>query len=725
MPRMPVSPVFAEIAKAIYGDDVDPRELAKFMSDSPDVHIDGDVNAKKARREKVLAGVGLASTGLAGVAGLHAIKATTVENKVRSGEAVAGKTGRVTRAVARVTRLNPAKAAAVVGGGALALHGVELLGDTLGARAQIQALNKQPKPGVQPAGVAKAFRLRPLNPMGARVPSLRARRPSITPTAPGRLFGKSVTWTGTISKVDADKRQVFGWASVSSMGGRPVLDLQGDIVPIEETEKAAYRYVLESRKGGDMHARVAKAYDSPKHTSDLIESFVVTPEKLSKMGLPSDALPIGWWVGFHVNDDAQWAMVKSGERTGFSIHGTGTRTTVAKMGPEVKDWDTYHALRRKGHSKGSAARIANSVAKGAHSAPGEAAAKPILHRIAYGPRHSSDPGVRRANKVRGLLHLHADKIAGVNDYLGSMDAGMPPGLHGIPAMLLTKADMPVLRFLGKGPIPTAGPRALPKPPGRHRLMAVNPGGARHQASTETNKWRQIERKSEHSWGPVGPKHLAKADDTYVGRHRTPRSTAERTVYGGGRHRVAESRKTPWSLTTPKHSSSKITNAMNPVKRTIQRVGISGQMLEDKYPLPGKVLRWAIEKRDDTSVDRVKDEARRSARGLGERVGQAVHPPAVKLHRVASSMASKVGYQKQTRRLVYRMRNGSEYTYKAKPSVGQAATEADSPGSFYNENIKNQAKRTTGVGLIGRARLLADPVEKSAVRLVAMRTVRHA
>lgn len=32
-------------------------------------------------------------------------------------------------------------------------------------------------------------------------------------------------------------------------------------------------------------------------------------------------------------------------------------------GPQVKDWDTYHALRRKGHSKESAARIANAQAK--------------------------------------------------------------------------------------------------------------------------------------------------------------------------------------------------------------------------------------------------------------------------------------------------------------------------------------------------------------------------
>lgn len=138
-----------------------------------------------------------------------------------------------------------------------------------------------------------------------------------------------VTWTGVIAKVDPDKRQVFGWASISAINGEEVIDLQGDIVPIEEVEKSAYRYVIESRKGGDMHKRVSKQ-DEPLHTADMIESFVVTPEKLEKMGLEPDALPHGWWVGYHVNDDAQWNMVKSGERKGFSIHGSGKRTAVSK-----------------------------------------------------------------------------------------------------------------------------------------------------------------------------------------------------------------------------------------------------------------------------------------------------------------------------------------------------------------------------------------------------------
>jgi hypothetical protein len=131
-----------------------------------------------------------------------------------------------------------------------------------------------------------------------------------------------VVWEGEFAKVDSDKRQVFGWASIVEVDGVPVVDLQGDYIDIEEVEKSAYDYVVKSRKGGDMHRRDGEV---PVHVSDMIESFIVTPEKREKMGLP-DSVPSGWWVGYQINDDEAWNLVKSGKRTGFSIHGRGQRT---------------------------------------------------------------------------------------------------------------------------------------------------------------------------------------------------------------------------------------------------------------------------------------------------------------------------------------------------------------------------------------------------------------
>lgn len=125
-----------------------------------------------------------------------------------------------------------------------------------------------------------------------------------------------------ISKVDTDKRQVFGWASISKKDGAVVQDLQGDTIDTDELERAAYNYILNSRKGGHEHQK--NADNTPVHVADIIESFVVTPEKKQALGLPED-MPEGWWVGMKVHDDEVWELAKSGELAGFSVHGSGRR----------------------------------------------------------------------------------------------------------------------------------------------------------------------------------------------------------------------------------------------------------------------------------------------------------------------------------------------------------------------------------------------------------------
>lgn len=592
-----VDPVFAEVAKAIYGEDVDPRELLeKFSPGDSDLHIDGS-DPKARKRARTEAAIGLGASSVATVAGLDAMRTSVQENKDRVAraegrEVIERGPSKVARALRKIPGATPKRVAVGIGAGLMGLHGVELVGDALGAKAQVKQLQAT-KPKKPDDTLVKAFRLKALNPLAInKVPSLRAKRPRTNPTAPGTLFGKSaeeVTWTAEIAKVDTEKRQVFGWASVSEINGEPVVDLQGDIVPIEELEKAAYTYVLESRKGGDMHTRIAKADTQPLHTADLIESFVVTPEKLEKMGLAHDALPLGWWTGFKVNDDTQWDLVKQGKRTGFSIHGLGTRTPVSK--------------------------------------------------------------------------------------------------------------------------------ALP---GKHRLVAIAEG-AKHRASTDTNKWVKIERKSEHSWGPVGPKHLAKAEhrlpdsDTrqYSGRHRAVATDRARAGMGG-KHAQAVGNPEPWVNTAPKHSASKSTRASAPVKRLIRRIGAKAQTLEDSQPLAGKLVRWAIEKDASDVKDKATKRLRRVGESLKERTTAALHPLPVKLRPVDSEMADKMGYQQQTRRLTYEMRNGRKYTYRAKPALGNQAMSSRSKGQFYNYRVKHKATPTDRVSLAGRARLFANPnVEKAA------------
>jgi Putative phage serine protease XkdF len=131
--------------------------------------------------------------------------------------------------------------------------------------------------------------------------------------------------SGEISKLNVAKQQCFGWCSVVKIDGKDVIDKQNDIIDIDDIEEAAYDYVLNSRKGGDMHQRAEDGGVLAK--AEMIESFVLTPEKIAKMGLP-DSVPQGWWIGMKVHDPQLWDDVEHGKKRKFSIHGTGTRTEV-------------------------------------------------------------------------------------------------------------------------------------------------------------------------------------------------------------------------------------------------------------------------------------------------------------------------------------------------------------------------------------------------------------
>lgn len=127
----------------------------------------------------------------------------------------------------------------------------------------------------------------------------------------------------TILKSDDDKRLVFGWASVSvTLDGVPLEDRQSDIIDPDELESAAYEYVLNFRDGGEEHI------PSLRKKARLVESCVFTKEKQAALGLPEGALPVGWWIGFYVDDDEAWEKIKNGTYKMFSIEGTATRETI-------------------------------------------------------------------------------------------------------------------------------------------------------------------------------------------------------------------------------------------------------------------------------------------------------------------------------------------------------------------------------------------------------------
>lgn len=124
-----------------------------------------------------------------------------------------------------------------------------------------------------------------------------------------------------IRKVDAEKREITGWASVSlDNEGRPVVDSQGDHIPLDELEAAAHEAFArdEGRAvAGDMHKRVG--------VGTIIESMVLTAEKRAALGLGEG--PQGWVVTMKIHDDKTWADIKSGRKMELSIAGMAERVS--------------------------------------------------------------------------------------------------------------------------------------------------------------------------------------------------------------------------------------------------------------------------------------------------------------------------------------------------------------------------------------------------------------
>lgn len=269
---------FMTVAKALYGDGA--WEIVKSRAPlSPE--------ERKKKNERTQARVGLASNVVGIAAGAAGLAAASKLPALRKTGATLKNAGPVTGRLAGKLKSPTARRRLIQAGagGAVGLQVANLAGDAVANRVLARSSK-------DPSKVKKSV--------------------------------DSFTVTATVSKAMDDKRQVYGWASITEMNGQPVVDLQGDYVTIEEIEKAAHKYISSSRKGGDMHLRDG---DNPVHVADLIESVVITPEKKEALGLPADS-PTGWWVGMQVNDEETWRKVRSGERPMFSIHGSGRRQEV-------------------------------------------------------------------------------------------------------------------------------------------------------------------------------------------------------------------------------------------------------------------------------------------------------------------------------------------------------------------------------------------------------------
>ena len=123
---------------------------------------------------------------------------------------------------------------------------------------------------------------------------------------------------GQVTKMDTEQRIVYGFASVISKDGVPIVDRQGDIITAQELEKAASEFMLGTRTGLTMH--------KGEPTTTIIHSFPMTDEtkKAYQIESPYEA----WLIAVKVHDDETWERVKQGELKDFSIGGRAQRKDV-------------------------------------------------------------------------------------------------------------------------------------------------------------------------------------------------------------------------------------------------------------------------------------------------------------------------------------------------------------------------------------------------------------
>ena len=134
------------------------------------------------------------------------------------------------------------------------------------------------------------------------------------------VIGKSMTKNieGKILKTDDEQRMVYGWASVITEKGEPVVDRQDDMIEADTLVKAVNEFME--------HVRVGKAMHVGEQVGTVVHSLPITKEIGDSLGIQSDRE--GWVVAYKVFDDDVWAMVKSGELAAFSIGGKAIKEEI-------------------------------------------------------------------------------------------------------------------------------------------------------------------------------------------------------------------------------------------------------------------------------------------------------------------------------------------------------------------------------------------------------------
>ena len=126
------------------------------------------------------------------------------------------------------------------------------------------------------------------------------------------------TIRGEITKLNEELQIAWGWAYVSKekVDGDQVVDYSGEFAEWQEVQKTAHQFVLESGIGDVMHVLDA---------GHIVDSIFFSPDIQKALGID---VPVGWFVGYHIENAEVWKAVKDKTLRSFSIGGSGIKEAV-------------------------------------------------------------------------------------------------------------------------------------------------------------------------------------------------------------------------------------------------------------------------------------------------------------------------------------------------------------------------------------------------------------
>ena len=131
----------------------------------------------------------------------------------------------------------------------------------------------------------------------------------------------------TILKSFPDKQIVGGIVSVSTMAdGSPYFDIEGDTIEPQDLINIAEDFMLNDCTFDLEHNSIIEG--APPITAKVVQSFVITPEICTSLGLTSSIYGYAWWLAVHIEHEGIWEKIKSGEFKGFSIGGIAERISM-------------------------------------------------------------------------------------------------------------------------------------------------------------------------------------------------------------------------------------------------------------------------------------------------------------------------------------------------------------------------------------------------------------